>query len=68
MAIDTEDKRRSVSVRYGQFTIMPVADGTIDQADQPQARWLYRGFTYQSSAQVARRAWMDFDYYRTEYR
>lgn len=68
MAIDTEDKRRSVAVTYGQRTIMPVADGTVGDADRPHARWLYPGLTYQESAMAPHRFWMDFDYYRTEYR
>lgn len=68
MAIDTEDKRRSVSIHYGMLTVMPVADGAISGSDLAQARWVYAGLTYQGSAQTARRSWMDFDYYRTEYR
>lgn len=68
MAIDSENKRRSVAMMYARLTVMPVADGVVTAPDRAQARWLYAGFTYQASAQTARRFWMDFDYYRTEYR
>lgn len=37
MAIDTENKRRSV------VYILPVPDSTIDQADRQQAIWIYSG-------------------------
>ena len=40
--IDTQNKRRSV-VQYAPFTIAPVADGTIGDADREQATWLYSG-------------------------
>jgi len=53
MAIDTQDKRRSVSVAYGWLTVMPVADGTIGTADRPHARWLYRGLTYSAVVAVS---------------
>lgn len=41
MAIDTEDKRRSVFSFLG-VKIAPVADGTIDQPDR-QHLFVYRG-------------------------
>lgn len=40
MAIDTENKRRSVT------GILPVADGTIDASDRAQACFIYCGLTY----------------------
>jgi len=40
MAIDTENKRRSVT------GIMPVADGTIDASDRAAACRIYAGLTY----------------------
>lgn len=40
MAIDTENKRRSVH-GYGIKTVYPVSDGTIDLADRRAVAWLY---------------------------
>jgi hypothetical protein len=37
MAIDTEDKRRSVA------HILPIPDSDIDQADRQQVAWIYSG-------------------------
>jgi len=37
MAVDTENKRRSV------IQVLPVADGTVVQADRQQVGWLYAG-------------------------
>lgn len=49
MAIDTENKRRSVqSYSTG---LMPVPDGTIGAADRATVGWRYAGITY--SALVA---------------
>ena len=42
MAIDTENKRRSVSGYTGN-PIYPVADGTIGTQDRPHVAWLYSG-------------------------
>ena len=46
MAINTEDRRRSVTGFYGYITIKPVADGTIGAADRAQAAGFYSGLTY----------------------
>ena len=40
MAIDTENKRRSVSF------IFPYPDGTIGTADRAHATWFYSGLVY----------------------
>jgi hypothetical protein len=45
MAIDTEDKRRSVH-GYTMTPIYPVADGAVDTADRPHVAWIYRGLTF----------------------
>jgi hypothetical protein len=37
MAIDTENKRRSVA------HILPIPDNEIDQADRQQVAWIYSG-------------------------
>jgi hypothetical protein len=37
MAIDTENKRRSVA------HILPIPDADIDQADRQQVAWIYSG-------------------------
>ena len=44
MAIDSEDKRRSVH-GYTMTPIYPVADGTVDTQDRPHVGWIYRGLT-----------------------
>lgn len=67
MAIDSENKRRSVAMMYARLTVMPVADGAITAPDRAQARWLYAGFTYQASALAPKRRWFGEDYYRTRY-
>jgi len=46
VAIDSEDKRRSVTGVIGNFTIKPVADGTIGAADRAHAACFYAGLTY----------------------
>jgi hypothetical protein len=68
MAIDSENKRRSVAMMYARLTVMPIADGTIDGGDLAQARWLYSGLTYQTSAKAPHRKWFGEDFYRTRYR
>jgi hypothetical protein len=45
MAIDTEDKRRSVQA-YTMGLMRPVADGTVDAADRATCAWFYTGLTY----------------------
>lgn len=45
MAIDTEDKRRSVQA-YSTGGMRPGADGTIDEGDRACAAWLYLGLDY----------------------
>ena len=47
MAIDSEDKRRSVH-GYTMTPIYPVADGTIGTQDRPHVAWIYRGLVIQS--------------------
>jgi hypothetical protein len=42
MAIDTQNKRRSVS-GYTGSPIAPVADGSITAADRQAVAWLYSG-------------------------
>jgi hypothetical protein len=37
MAIDTENKRRSIA------HILPIPDGNINQADRQQVAWIYSG-------------------------
>lgn len=44
MAIDTENKRRSV--QGYNIGIMPVPDGTIGTADRATKAWLYAGIAY----------------------
>lgn len=44
MAIDTENKRRSVS-GYGGAKVAPAPDGTIGDADRYQMGWIYAGAT-----------------------
>lgn len=46
MAIDTANKRRSVWIGCGRTSIAPIPDGAIDTQDRAQARWVYRGITY----------------------
>lgn len=42
MAIDTENKRRSVSAYFGAITY-PVADASIDASDREHVAGLYAG-------------------------
>jgi hypothetical protein len=42
MAVDTENKRRSVS-GYTCTCVYPVADGTVDVNDREMVAWLYSG-------------------------
>ena len=44
MAIDTENKRRSV--QGYNIGIMPVPDGAITAPDRATKAWLYAGLTY----------------------
>lgn len=37
MAIDTENKRRSIA------RVLPIPDSNIDQADRQQVTWIYSG-------------------------
>jgi hypothetical protein len=37
MAVDTEDKRRSV------LTVLPIPNADVDAGDREQVAWLYRG-------------------------
>ncbi len=55
MAIDTENKRRSV-MAYAGTGMMPVPDGTIDASDRATLAWLYAGLSYGSPvAQISKR-------------
>ena len=45
MAIDTEDKRRSVQA-YTLGLVRPVADNSVDVGDRATAAWLYSGLNY----------------------
>lgn len=45
MAIDTENKRRSVQA-YTFGLLRPVADGVIDAGDRALLTWFYSGITY----------------------
>lgn len=45
MAIDTENKRRSVQA-YWLGLARPVPDGTVDAADRATSAWFYSGITY----------------------
>jgi len=47
MAIDSENKRRSVQA-YTLGLMRPLADGTIDQSDRATVTWLYSGLSYTS--------------------
>jgi hypothetical protein len=40
VAIDSTSKRRAV-IQLPPFTLLPLADGTIDGFDRMQATWLY---------------------------
>lgn len=51
MAIDTEDKRRSVH-GYTMTPIYPVADGSVDTQDRPHIAWIYSGLTIATSLPV----------------
>ena len=44
MAIDTQNKRRSVH-GYTHTPIYPVADGTVGAQDRPHVAWLYAGLS-----------------------
>lgn len=47
MAIDTQNKRRSVQgMHLGQ--VRPLADGTISEPDRAAVVWLYYGIDYES--------------------
>jgi len=56
MAIDTETKRRSAAVTALRLPflphILPVADGSIAQADRQHAAWLYGGIAAAAPAAV----------------
>lgn len=45
MAIDTENKRRSVQA-YLMGAVRPVPDGTIDASDRACSAWFYSGLAY----------------------
>lgn len=45
MAIDTENKRRSVQA-YWVGAARPVPDGAIGAADRATSAWFYAGITY----------------------
>ena len=45
MAIDTQNKRRSVQA-YLFGLVRPVADGTVGTADRPTVAWFYAGLAY----------------------
>lgn len=45
MAIDTQNKRRSVQA-YTLGLMRPVADGTIGMADRATVTWYYSGLSY----------------------
>jgi hypothetical protein len=51
MAIDTEDKRRSVQA-YTLGLLRPVADASVDTQDRPTVGWFYSGITYSAAAAV----------------
>jgi hypothetical protein len=51
MAIDTENKRRSVQ-GYTIGGIMPVPDGTVGTTDRPSLAWLYAGISYAAVAAI----------------
>jgi len=53
VAIDTEDKRRSVH-GYTHTPIYPVADGSVDLQDRPHVGWIYRGLVIASVGAVFR--------------
>jgi len=48
MAIDTENKRRSVLGIWGGVRVLPVPDGTVGVRDRKHL-WLYRSLTVVSS-------------------
>lgn len=45
MAIDTEDKRRSVQA-YTLGLVRPLADSAVEAPDRATAAWYYSGLTY----------------------
>lgn len=47
MAIDTENKRRSVQA-YTFGLVRPIPDGTIAAPDRATSAWYYSGITYAS--------------------
>ena len=51
MAIDTENKRRSVQA-YWVGLARPVPDGTIDAADRATSAWFYSGITYDAPSAI----------------
>lgn len=51
MAIDTRDKRASVS-SIPSFPTLPLADGTISGSDKAHIGWIYRGITLSSGNQL----------------
>ena len=55
MAIDTENKRRSAVQNALPFlAVLPVADGSLNQADRQHVSWLYRGILAAGGAAAAR--------------
>lgn len=47
MAVDTENKRRSVGAYAGgSGMVLPRPDGTVDAADRAAAAWIYSGLDY----------------------
>jgi len=51
MAIDTENKRRSVQ-SYWIGAARPVPDGTIAASDRAASGWHYSGLTYDSPVAI----------------
>lgn len=51
MAIDTQNKRRSVQA-YTFALMRPVNDGAFNVTDRPTVAWLYSGLTYPLSPPV----------------
>lgn len=51
MAIDTENKRRSVQA-YLLGLVRPLADGTVGDADRATVGWFYAGITYAAAVVV----------------
>jgi len=57
MAIDTQNKRRSVH-GYTLNVVAPVPDATIGTADRAHMAWLYAGLTYDSPVVVTWKPWL----------